>query len=621
MRRTTTVGGVVLLGLGLASGACVARGDDSGQPSRASAPDSAGAIEVARDSQVSLRLRGGLGPIVEGQTVTKAMVSLQDVELVGADGTPVPLLSNGVTTDLVGLENSLQSLVDEQTVAAGHYTDLRFRLTSAWIETVDAQSVTRVFASQGVDPSQFGSESVSRLDLGGLGPDGLLSVALPQSGIALQGSASLALHFALAESLSLQDGGTWLLSPRVWAVDASQFSSLDVDFAISSESESQYLTQGFQVMLFDANRYPVCEAPLTVVSSTVLAASFQYVESFQGPFVAVLVPPSGVSLDSDVAVSVDVRQSVHVETSIDVSSVQERGAGRFDVRCGDQARVTERTRQGQVVDQRQQRVGSIDDVTPHMAPSEPLRPGEKPPRAAPTPKIPGLPGGEGNVPLTNGGAPSTTPEPMPEPMPGERGRGRPSGEDAGRMPSGRDTGPMPPSFGAGGDTRQFDAGVRQPAPSGPVPPPPRYDAGAPTTGIGERGPSRGAGAPPAASVPREPTDTPPAASIPREPTDMPPPASVPREPTDMPPATSAPRQPTDMPPPASVPREPTNTPPAASVPREPTNTSPAASVPREPTDTPPPGRTEGLPSSGSADAGAPAPRTSGRRGGAGENSE
>ena len=64
-------------------------------------------IHVAANAEASLALRGGLGPIVEGQTVTKAMVTLQDLQLVDTNGRSVPIIQGTFTTDLVSLQNDL----------------------------------------------------------------------------------------------------------------------------------------------------------------------------------------------------------------------------------------------------------------------------------------------------------------------------------------------------------------------------------------------------------------------------------------------------------------------------------------------------------------------------------
>src|SRR5262249_28752769 len=148
---------------------------------------------------------------------------------------------------------------------------------------------------------------------------------------------------------------------------------LDVELEASAETFSQF-SQSFQVMLFDAGLRPICQASLVHVSSTIFRASFRFLDSFQGPFVAVLLPPSGVSLESAVAVSVEVRASVHVQTHVAVSSVREvsrtSSEVRLDVRASGEALVVERSSSGQIVAQRTAPVGLIERVAPHKTLAE-----------------------------------------------------------------------------------------------------------------------------------------------------------------------------------------------------------------------------------------------------------
>lgn len=516
MTRRSTLGGLVLLGLGAAIAACSA-GDagssnpvpsqsteppaqvESPQPSAPSGPAATSAssgqttgaaptassdvIHVAQQSQVGLALRGSLGPVIDGQTLTKSVLTLEDVELVSASGSGsnVVLVSGQMTTDLLSVQNDLQQLVQQQAIQAGQYMAIRFRLDSAYVETVDAQGATDVYASQGVDVSRFTSVSaVHRLQLGGIGPDGYVTCAVPQGGIDLHASATLALQFSLAESLTVQQGGAWIFSPRVWVVDASTFSSIDVQYDLSSTSYGQYLSQGFQVMLLDGNLRPCSQAVLVQQSSTLFVASFRYVEYFQGPFVAVLLPPAGVSLTSTIATSVSVQQSVTAVTSVSVSSVQRVSSSSISLSTSSQSSVTLRSRTGQVVAQTSSPIGPIEDVAPRERPREPVRPGEQPPAPASPPHLQGLPAPKG----VDAGAP-----PPPVVL------------DGGMPPVMMDAGaPPPPMRDAGGPPPvMMDAGAPPPVLDAGGPPPMMTDAGAPP-------PMRDAGTiPPSPTTPPAPT--------------------------------------------------------------------------------------------------------------------
>jgi hypothetical protein len=412
------VGGIAPLGLIVIIAACsapessTAPGDASGQEASAQS----GVIDVASNSQISLSLRGGLGPIVEGRTVTKAIVTVSDVELVSESGRSLVVSSEARRVDLLAFQNDLDQLVASRSIEVDRYREIRFRLRSAWIETTDDQQVTRVFASEEADRSEFSAvQSVGRLEIQGITLDGFVSCALPDTGIRVQGTASLAIHFALAESLTMQSADVWVLNPRAWCVDASSFSSLDLEFQLTEETYTE-LSQGYSVMLLDAGLRPVCRANLTRFSSASLTASFRFLESFQGPFVAVLLPPSGIVLDSSVAVSVDVSASVRVETNVSVTSVQRLGrtgnVTTVAVRTASNADVIEHDATGVVTGRHQRPIGCIENVAPQSGPREPLRPGEHapPPSAAPT--LPGLPpppppppGGRPGPQIGSGGTP------------------------------------------------------------------------------------------------------------------------------------------------------------------------------------------------------------------------
>ena len=111
-----------------------------------------------------MRLR--LGPIIEGQTVTRAVVTIEDVELVSESGASVVLAQGAMNVDLLAAQNDLDQLVQQQSIDVGRFTQLRFRLDSAFVEAIDAQSVTHVFASEGVDTSRLPAFRIARLGIG-----------------------------------------------------------------------------------------------------------------------------------------------------------------------------------------------------------------------------------------------------------------------------------------------------------------------------------------------------------------------------------------------------------------------------------------------------------------------
>jgi hypothetical protein len=410
MRRTTTLGGLVLIGLSL-TGACVTGGGDPDEPAGGNETQAVGirhgstirsvrpdaqpdVIDVASDSRASLWLQGALGPVLDGWTIAKATVTLRDVQLVRDDGTLAVLASDGVTTDLLAVDDEPKKLVDPVSLAAGQYTGVRLHLTSAWVQAADAQGATHVFASDDVDASQLpAGASVGKLQMSGMDHGGFVTVALPPGGVHVQETAALGLHFALARSLSVQSSDVWVLDPRVWVAEAGTFSSVDLQLQATSDSFSKLMSRGFRVMLLDAGMQPVCGVALETASPTMFHAIFHHVESFEGPFVAVLLPPSDTSLTSQLAVSIDVEPGVRVETDIGLSSVREVSSGTLEVRAGNEAISIQRDSAGKVVRQEERPVGWMAEVAP---------------RSPAPPHLPGLPTSR-NEQQSDGGAP-----PVPE---------------------------------------------------------------------------------------------------------------------------------------------------------------------------------------------------------------
>jgi hypothetical protein len=395
MKPPRTLSSFARLGLGVVTAACSPTdrvATRNAPPSAETSPSAPGVIDVAANSEMSLSLRGGLGPIIKGETVDKAVVTMDRVELVDEKGEVAVLSTQRVTCDLVGLQNDLEEFVAKRATRASRFKELKVRLESAWLETYDG-SLTHLFASDDADATQFTAlGKVGRLEIRGRDGDGFIRVALPDGGIRVEGSASVVVHFALAESL-YPHGDAWTFDPRAWAVDKTSLSSLDVAFDANEESASS-LSQGFKVLLLDAGLRPVSTAPLHQEKTT-FTASFRYLESFDGPFVAVLLPPVGISLVHAVAVSIDVSVSVQADAHVSVTSIQDVGRKgsvvTLDVHTQDEADVVERSATGAIVDHRTRPVGGIDHVTPDTTPSEPVRPGEHALSRAPMPALPGLP--------------------------------------------------------------------------------------------------------------------------------------------------------------------------------------------------------------------------------------
>jgi hypothetical protein len=340
-------------------------------------------ITVSSGSTMSLAVLGGVGPIISGQTVTKATVTMSDLELVDGSGGSTSLSSNGFKADLLGLQNQLGQLFSPQSVKAGSYAALKFRVKSASVEVQAPDGSLTEYASPDVDKRQAPQNTTEQtLDFQGLTSDGFATCGLAPGGIAVSGASSLAVQFALAQSLSVGESGDWVLTPVCWLVDQSALSSLDVDLAPSSGSASddQDLSNGFQVMLLDSKLYPISEVPIAATQSATYRAHFAYLAAFRGPFVAALIPPAAYGLQSGVAFSVDVQPSASVDASISVTSFQVVSGRLLDVGTDDHCRVVQRDRNGHVLVQTSQPIGAVEDVAPTQLAATPQLPGNPAPK-------------------------------------------------------------------------------------------------------------------------------------------------------------------------------------------------------------------------------------------------
>jgi hypothetical protein len=352
------------------------------------------AIDVSTDTKLSLALRGSVGPIISGQTLTKATVTMTDLELVDGSGSSVSLSSNGFMADLLGLQNQTGQLFPAQPVKAGRYPAMRFRVKNAWVEVQDANGALTAYASPGVDKSQLSRDtSVQTLDFGGLDSAGYASCAVAPGGVVLGDTSTLALHFALAQSLATSSSSVWVLTPVCWVVDPTTYSSLDVDLAPSSgdSADDKDLANGFQVMLLDSNMWPISEVPLASSQPATYSAHFADLASFQGPFVAALLPPDGYKLQSGVAFSVDLQPSASATASISVTSLQVVSGRLLDVSTADHCSVVQHGRSGTVLAKTSQPIGALKDVAPTTHHPQPVPAGRQPLPPAPTPHLPGNP--------------------------------------------------------------------------------------------------------------------------------------------------------------------------------------------------------------------------------------
>ncbi|HEM45722.1 MAG TPA: DUF4382 domain-containing protein [Alphaproteobacteria bacterium] len=167
---------------------------------------------------------------------TQARVVIERIELVGddegEDGGPVVLMDTPFTTDLLTLSNDVATLVEDVTIPAGTYAQLRFVIPDACIGVEQADQSEMIYASDGFDECGVPDGPLQMPSYGSSG----LKVILPGGAVEVDGDAHiLLLDFDVAESFGRQAGasGMWVLDPTIHAENISLTSSITVDLTVA----------------------------------------------------------------------------------------------------------------------------------------------------------------------------------------------------------------------------------------------------------------------------------------------------------------------------------------------------------------------------------------------------
>lgn len=186
-----------------------------------------GTTFVGEPGTLSLLLTDELGDF------TQAVVTIDRIELVG-DGEPRVLLDTDFTTDLLTLSNDIAILVEDETVEAGTYSQLRFIIPEACIGVEQADKSVQVYASAGFaecGPAD-GSLTLPSFDETGI------KVNLPGGSIVVDGNAQiLLLDFDVSQSFGQQAGmsGSWVMTPVINAEDISLSGIITVELTVAAD--------------------------------------------------------------------------------------------------------------------------------------------------------------------------------------------------------------------------------------------------------------------------------------------------------------------------------------------------------------------------------------------------
>ena len=253
---------------------------------------------------VSIALTDAPSDSIEAAVVTITDIYLQPGSDSLATANRVYLRQNVSTTvDLLALRDTLASLVESSEVLAGHYAQLRFVISGAYIEVLNPDETTSIYATSndyaGLPP---GAQVTGTLRAPSFAQSGL-KVVLPDSGLEVTdgSTTSLVADFDVAQSFGHAAGnsGQWVLTPVVHAVSASATASLAVTVGLgSSVSLPPALTlAAFDVELTDANGNSRT-APLQVNANGTASATFHTLIPGNGPFKLTLVAPAGFKVTS-----------------------------------------------------------------------------------------------------------------------------------------------------------------------------------------------------------------------------------------------------------------------------------------------------------------------------------
>lgn len=191
---------------------------------------------------------------------TQAWVVIERIELAGGDedGEGLVLREVAFETDLLTLSNDVASLVEDETIPAGSYGQLRFVISDGCIGVEQDDGSEMVYASDGYDAC---GAPDGNLQMPSFGQSGL-KVTMPGGALQVDGDAHiLLLDFDVSESFGRQAGnsGQWVMSPVIHAENISLSSSITVELTVADTVDLDALSSSladFQATL-DSETEPV----------------------------------------------------------------------------------------------------------------------------------------------------------------------------------------------------------------------------------------------------------------------------------------------------------------------------------------------------------------------------
>jgi len=156
--------------------------------------------------------------------ILSAWVTIDRIELVPGEngdednGNGILLLTDeDWTGDLLTLQDEFDTLVEDATIPAGFYNQLRFVISGACIE-VEGVEANEVFATP--DYAECPFEATGDLQTPSVDQTGI-KVVLPGGGMELEGIESLTADFEVSQSFGqlAGDSGMWVMTPVIIATE------------------------------------------------------------------------------------------------------------------------------------------------------------------------------------------------------------------------------------------------------------------------------------------------------------------------------------------------------------------------------------------------------------------
>jgi hypothetical protein len=162
-------------------------------------------------TRVTLLLTDAPGDIQE------AVVTIEEIYLQGGEGGRVVLLDEPVTTDLLTLADSYQTLLTDVEVPAGSYSQLRFVISGAYLKVERDGGASDIFASAtDYEGLPQGATVAGTLVMPSLNSSGL-KVNFPGALTLEDGETTLLVDFDVAQSFGKEAGqsGKWVMHPVI----------------------------------------------------------------------------------------------------------------------------------------------------------------------------------------------------------------------------------------------------------------------------------------------------------------------------------------------------------------------------------------------------------------------